>query len=306
MSRKALTYDFSSQLGRDVASDDLVMQMQEEDEFAEQRRILEEMQPKLREKYETIQELIETHVHSTVVFHYDLGEHFRAIYDDETSNKAKVYGKHAVQNICRLLGIDKTLVNNCMKFVEVYSRDDLNMLCTRLLPRNEHLSWSHVRLLVQEDDDKRREQLLEKTFAEGMTCSELAYAIRCGGDRESNKGGRPLKIPASFDGMVQQQKKAAEEWERRNQRVWSHPTHSLVVKAAELAEEEVTEGRLKEAAELAHQLRVVADEANRAAEKAEAVVRNFERILAERKASADTPAKSGPESKKLAAPDRFQ
>ena len=137
-------------------------------------------------------------------------------------------------------------------------------------------------------------QLLEKTFNEGLTCSELAYSIKSGDDRESNKGGRPLKIPASFDGMVQQQKKAAEEFERRNQRVWSHPTHSLVVKAAELGKEEVTEERLKEAAELAHQLRIVADEANRAADKAEAVVHNFERILAERKASADSPAKSAP------------
>ena len=181
------------------------------------------------------------------------------------------------KNICRLLGIDKTLVNNCMRFVQVYSRADLDMLCTRLLPRNEHLSWSHVRCLVQEDDDKRREQLLEKTFNEGLTCSELDYAIRCGDDHESNKGGRPLKIPASFDGMVQQQKKFAEEWERRSQKVWSHPTHSLAVKAAELAEEEVTEERLKQAAELAYELRVVADEANRAAEKAEAVVHNFER-----------------------------
>ena len=68
--------------------------------------------------------------------------------------------------------------------------------------------------------------LLEKTFNEGLTCSELAYAIKCGDDHESNKGGRPLKIPASFDGMVQQQKKAAEEWERRNQKVWS-PSHAF-------------------------------------------------------------------------------
>ena len=294
MSRKALTYDFSSQLGRDVASDDLVSLMQEEDEFAEQRQILEEMKPKLREKFEQIRELVESEIHAVLRNRYALGEHFQALYDDETDNGAKVYGKHAVQNICRLLGIDKTLVNNCMRFVQVYSRADLDMLCTRLLPRNEHLSWSHVRCLVQEDDDKRREQLLEKTFNEGLTCSELDYAIRCGNDHESNKGGRPLKIPASFDGMVQQQKKFAEEWERRSQKVWSHPTHSLVVKAAELAEEEVTEERLKEAAELAYQLRVVADEANRAADKAEAVVHNFERILAERKASAGSPAKSVP------------
>ena len=56
----------------------------------------------------------------------------------------------------------------------------------------------------------------------------------------------------------------------------------------------MTEERLKEASELAYQLRVVADEANRAADKAEAVVRNFERILAERKASTDSPAKSTP------------
>ena len=301
MARRALTYDFNSHLGRDVASEDLVVLLQEEAEFAEQERILEEMRPKLREKFETIQKLIETHVHSTLVFHYELGEHFQTIYDDETINGAKVYGKHAVQNICRLLGIDKTLVNNCMKFVQVYSRADLDMLATRLLPRGEHLSWSHIRCLVQEEDDKRRKELLDKTFNEGLTCAELAYAIQCGDDHESNKGGRPLKIPDSFDGMVQQQKKAAEEFERRNQRVWSHPTHSLVVKAAELNEEEVTEERLKEAAELAYQLRIVADEANRAAEKAEAVVRDFERILAERKTSAEPRAKSTPESKKLAA-----
>ena len=50
MSRKALTYDFTSHLARDVASDDLVVRMQEEGEYAEQRRILEEMRPKLREK----------------------------------------------------------------------------------------------------------------------------------------------------------------------------------------------------------------------------------------------------------------
>ena len=45
MSRGALSYDFSSQLGRDVASDGTVSLMQEEDEFAKQRQILEEMRP---------------------------------------------------------------------------------------------------------------------------------------------------------------------------------------------------------------------------------------------------------------------
>ena len=178
MARKALTYDFSSQLGRDVASDDLVALMQEEDEFAEQRQILEEMRPKLREKFEQIQELVESEIHAVLRNRYALGEHFQALYDDETANGAKVYGKHAVQNICRLLGIDKTLVNNCMRFVQVYSRADLDILCTGCCRVASILSWSHVRLLVQEDDDQRRKELLEKTFDEGLTCSELAYAIK--------------------------------------------------------------------------------------------------------------------------------
>ena len=272
---------------RDVSTDDLIVMMQDEDELREQKEILEAMEPKLKEKFDQIRDLIETEFHTVLKNRYELGEHFQALYLDETNNGAKVYGKHAVDNICRLLGIDKSIVRSCMKFVALYSRDDLEMLCTRKLPRGEHVSWSHLRALVQVQDTPRREELLEKTFEQGWTCIELSDAIRNDHDHDNNSG-RPLKVPGSFDAMIAQQKQVVEQFERRNQKVWSSEKHSLIKKAEELPEEEVTEDRLKQAAELAYQLRGLADEAVKSAEKAEAVVERFRNILSKRRADAES------------------
>ena len=285
MPRRDLNHEPTSRINRETNGDELIVIMKEEDDLREQREILEAMNPKLKEKFDQIRNLLESEVHNVLRNRYDLGEHFQALYDDETDNGSKSYGKHAVDKICRLLAIDRTLVRGCMKFVSVYSRDDLEMLCTRLLPRGEHISWSHMRALAHVEDTSRREELLEKTFDEGWTCNELADAAKRNNDRDGNNSGRPPRIPSSFDGMVAQQKKATEDWERKNSKVWNHPHHSLVVKADELADDEVTEARLKEASELAYHLRGLAEEANLAAKRAEVVVRRFQDILDQRKRS---------------------
>jgi hypothetical protein len=283
-------------MGRATDSDDLIRLMQEDDELAAQRRIMNDMKPKLREKFDQIRELLENEIHAVLRNRYELGEHFKALFDDETENGAKVYGKGAVKNITRLLGIEETFVRACIKFVQLYSRDDLESLCTRLLPRGEHLSWSHVRCLLRVDGELRRKELLEKTFTEGLTCAELAYAI----DSHDDDGigttcGRPLKVPATFDALVAQQKQVTEQWERRNQKVWSDPKHSLVTRAQELPDDEVTEQRLGEAEELAYLLRRQANDAIKAAEKAEVVVERFRLILCQRAGTVeeDDPEEAG-------------
>jgi hypothetical protein len=88
---------------------------------------------------------------------------------------------------------------------------------------------------------------------------------------------------------VAQQQQSAEEWDRRYSKVWATQDCSLVAHAAKLPDEEVTEERLHHARDLAIQLRKVADQAVAQAEKAEQVVREFERILAERR-QAEMPA----------------
>jgi cell division FtsZ-interacting protein ZapD len=86
-------------------------------------------------------------------------------------------------------------------------------------------------------------------------------------------------VPKDFDGAVAQQQQSAEEWDRRHTRVWGKQDRSLVTQAAKLPPEQVTEERLRQARELAVQLRRVANQALAQAEKAEQVVRDFERIL---------------------------
>lgn len=105
--------------------------------------------------------------------------------------------------------------------------------------------------------------------------------------------GRPPRLPKNFEDAVAQQKESAEQWDRRFSRVWNKKDSSLPTQAAKLQGEEVTEERLRQARELAFQLRQVANEALAQAEKAEQVVRDFERILSQRQ-SAEMVDQPGP------------
>jgi hypothetical protein len=96
---------------------------------------------------------------------------------------------------------------------------------------------------------------------------------------------------SDFDGAVAQQIQSAERWDRLYTRVWARQDRSLETQAAKLPEDEVTEERLHQARALAMQLRRVADQAQKQAEKAEQVARDFEHMLAERQ-QAGTPAMS--------------
>jgi hypothetical protein len=283
MPHRALTYEPSSRISPDSTTDDLIDVMREEQELDALKRIAARMNPALRKKCEEIHALMKTEVEAVLNNRYALGEKFLDIYHDQTQQGSRVYGKQAIPNICRLLYLDDSFVRNCIKFVQSFTREDLARLPT--MPSGDPVSWSHFRCVLPLEDRSQREAMLLRTATEGMTCAELAYEIKHLGDQaQPAKQGRPLKVPATFDAAVKQQKGFTEDWERRYAKVYSHPKHSLVARAAELAPEEVTEERLREAGELAHQLRLMADQAVQAAEKAEGVVQEFARILDEHKA----------------------
>jgi hypothetical protein len=109
------------------------------------------------------------------------------------------------------------------------------------------------------------------------------------GQTKDNRG-RPPRMPKDFDGAVAQQQQSAEQWDRLFTKVWATKDRSLVAHAAKLSKDEVTEERLRQARNLASQLRRVANQALAQAEKAEQVVKDFERIL-EARQQAQSPAK---------------
>jgi hypothetical protein len=284
MSEKQLQNKTTEKIFAARTTDEIIAVMREEDAAAEREDILKKMTPAFREKLNYFENWLRKEVDHTLRSRYELGLVAKELYEDEKKNGCKLYGSNAIGRICKILCWDDGLIRLALRFVQAYSPADLERLCGIVLPSGEPLTWSHVRALVALPSAAQRKELLERTMAEGWTCNELALEIKHLPDRPGKDGrGRPPCMPKDFDVAVAQQQQSADKWDRLHTRVWGATNHSLVTHAAKLPPEEVTEKRLRQAQELAYQLRRVADQAQKQAEKAEEVVHEFERILDERR-----------------------
>lgn len=271
-------------------TEEIIAVMREDDEAAEREKILQAMTPACRQKLTYFETWLRREVDHTLRSRYELGLQVRDLYEDERANGGKVYGRNAIGRICKILRWDDGVIRLALRFVQTFTPEGLERLCQLLLPGGEPLTWSHVRALLTLDNATRRRELLERTVAEGWSCTELAHEIKNVMDRPDGDGrGRPMRVPKDFDSAVAQQQQAAQQWDRRHTKVWVKQDHSLDAQAAKLSPDQITEERLREARELAVQLRRVANQAQEQAERAEQVVRDFERILDQRQ-RAETPA----------------
>jgi hypothetical protein len=254
--------------------------------------ILEKSTPEFRKKLDYFEDWLWREVNHTLRSRYELGLQVQELYEDERKNGGKLYGKNAIGRICKLLYWEDGLLRWVLRFVQTYTREDLDHLCSLVLPRGAPLSWSHVRGLIAVEDARKRQELLYRTVAEGWTCTQLALAVKkLEKSGSGDQRGRPPRVPENFDDAVLQQQQVADQWDRQHSKVWASPTGSLLTHAAQIPPEEVTEEHLHQAQRLAHQLRQVAEQAREQAEKAEQVAREFERILRERQ-QANGPARS--------------
>ena len=280
MSQKPPKKDTTSKILVARSTEELIAVMQEEDEASEREQILEKMCPALKEKLEFCQNWMKQELGRSLRSRYELGQQVLELYRDETNNKARVYGRGAIDRICKILHWDDGLIRLSLRFAQSYTPQQVEEMCSCLLPNGQPLSWSHVRCLVTVEDKKQRQMFLDQTLEEGWTCTELAREMKIldrGGMEE--KRGRPPKMPKDFDGAIALQKQSAEAWDKQYSRVWSHPKRSLMVHVAKLSPFEITNDRLREARELAGQLRRVAQQATEQAEAAEQIVKDMEGVL---------------------------
>jgi len=283
MNDKRVQNNASDKIVVGKTTEEIISNMQAEDAAAEREKILQAMTTACRKKLKYFETWLRKEMHHTLRSRYELGLQVQELYEDERKNGGKLYGRNAISRICKLLRWDDNVIRTALRFVQTFSQEDLERLCGMILPTGEPLNWSHVRALLTVDNPTQRQDLLERTTTEGWTCTELARQIKNLVDRPADdQRGRPLRAPKDFDGAVAQQQQSAEDWDRRYSRVWMKQDRSLTTQAAKLPPEEVTEERLRQARELAMQLRRVANQALKQAEKAEEVVRDFERILDER------------------------
>ena len=177
-------------------TDEIIALMQQEDEAAERTEIHQAMTPACREKLQYFETWLRKEVNHTLRSRYELGLHVHELYEDEKKNKGKLYGKNAIGRICKLLSWDDGIIRLALRFVQRYTPDDLERICTIVMPDGEPLTWSHVRALIPIDDNARRKELLERTVAEGWNCTELAQEIKSLADGSTHDGrGRPPREP---------------------------------------------------------------------------------------------------------------
>jgi hypothetical protein len=192
MPRHALDYDPEKNVAQAKTTDELIALANEEADLQKRREILANMSPKLREKYEWIRQWLASDVSYSLQSRYELGEQVLEIYLDETKNGAKVYGQRAIEKICKLLDWDDGVIRACLRLVQTYTRQDIARICSLKLPRKEPVTWSHLRSLLAVDDPGQREELLQKTVAEGWTCTELGQEVKRLADKPPGDGRGPI------------------------------------------------------------------------------------------------------------------
>ncbi len=128
-------------------TDELIAVMQEEDAAAEREKILQRMTPECRKKLEYFDTWLRNEVNHSLRSRYELGLQVKELYEDEKKG-GKLYGKNAIDRICKLLRWDDGLIRCALRFVQTYSAEELEHLCASRLPNGQPLTWSHVRVLI--------------------------------------------------------------------------------------------------------------------------------------------------------------
>ena len=101
-------------------------------------------------------------------------------------------GRETILSLARDLGVNKTVLYRCVKFVQTYP--DFSKVAGRQL-----FSWSHYRNLITISDDKKRSRF-EKTAAENAWSSD-ELAVRMNEERHDGSAdvsGAPAKPTASL------------------------------------------------------------------------------------------------------------
>lgn len=150
-------------------TDEIIAAMKEEDASAEREKILQTMTPACRKKLKYFENWLRKDVERSLRSRYELGLQVQELYEDEKKNGGKLYGKNAIGRICQILHWEDGVIRLALRFVQTFSQKDLERLCTLTLPKGQPLTWSHVRTLLLVDDTAQRQQLLNRTVAEGWT-----------------------------------------------------------------------------------------------------------------------------------------
>lgn len=138
----------------------------------------------------------------------------------EVTNDEDKYGKHAVDQMSKLLSMDNSLLYNAKLFAERYSMNDLEELTNLRNRIGDSLTWSHVVQLIRVPDRDARLQLQQQTADNSWTYQELLKQVQDNKGGKTSKGGRPLAKPTGLDGFITQVDSMSSKWIKCSNDIW--------------------------------------------------------------------------------------
>lgn len=106
-----------------------------------------------------------------------------------------VYGRAAVRQIERELGIDHKTLYDYAATVEAWPEAKFERFIRRLNARGIPLTWKHFTVLADVSNEHRRHQLVERALRESLSANALALIIHGPGPRPVN--GSPVRAAIS-------------------------------------------------------------------------------------------------------------
>lgn len=133
------------------------------------------------------------------------------------------YGDKRVPELAEAIGYQSAALTKMRAFANCYSKRDLNQLCKLA----DHVSWSHVQLLLSIADKKRRVAMQNQIAEKEWSKEQLRHAMKAA-STERHAGGRPLSRPDGAEAGLRQIVEESERWLRYCREVWAGDDATLI------------------------------------------------------------------------------
>ena len=136
-------------------------------------RVVKAMAPALRSEYEKLKKKLAGSEKQDAQVRYEVGR----VVAKVRGLRAR-YGSNAVGQLERALGLDENTLRRYERIASTWTPARFSALMTRTTPYGRPLSWSHLDVLAEVADAKRREVLLDEALREGLSVRQLASRVR--------------------------------------------------------------------------------------------------------------------------------
>jgi hypothetical protein len=136
-------------------------------------RAVKAMTPALRAEYEKLRKMLANSERQEVHVRHTIG----LVVARVRGARAK-YGSDAVGQLERALGLDENTLRRYERIATTWTAPQISTVLKRTNPYGRPLSWSHLDVLAEVTDAKKREDLLDQALRDGLSVRELAGRVR--------------------------------------------------------------------------------------------------------------------------------